>query len=48
MSWHTVKIEQISDGTTSNGQVSLRRVCTAFASEVRRRQAALNEKQVKK
>lgn len=48
MPWHMVRIEQISDGTTSSGQVSFSRVCLAFASEVRRRQAALNEKQVKK
>ena len=45
MSWHTIKIEQISNGPTSNSQVSLSRVCSAFAAEVRRRQAALNEKQ---
>ena len=44
MSWNLVKIAQIFDGTTSGGQVSISRVCLAFAAEVRRRQAALNEK----
>lgn len=39
MSWNVVKVEQISDGTKSGSQISLRRVCTMFASEVRRRQA---------
>jgi predicted Ser/Thr protein kinase len=41
MSWNVVRIEHISDGTTSEAQVSIRRVCTAFASEVRLRQAEL-------
>ncbi len=43
MSWRLVKIEQISDGNTSDTQVVLRRVCMPFAEEVRRRQAALHE-----
>jgi predicted Ser/Thr protein kinase len=40
MSCNLVKVEQISDGTKSGSQISLNRVCTTFASEVRRRQAA--------
>jgi hypothetical protein len=40
MSWNVVHCEQNSDGTSTAGQISIRRVCTAFASEVRKRQAS--------
>lgn len=48
MSWHIVKVAQISDGSTENAQISLNRVCQAFAAEVRRRQAAQNERSSEK
>ena len=40
MSWNVVHCEQNSDGKSTAGQISIRRVCTAFASEVRKRQAS--------
>jgi hypothetical protein len=39
MSWNVVHCEQNSDGNSSAGQICIRRVCSAFASEVRRRQS---------
>lgn len=39
MSWNVVHCEQNSDGKSKEGQICIRRVCSAFASEVRRRQS---------
>ncbi len=39
MSWNVVRCEQNSDGKSKEGQICIRRVCSAFASEVRRRQS---------
>ncbi len=39
MSWNVVHCEQNSDGKSKEGQICIRRVCSAFASAVRRRQS---------
>ena len=43
MSWNVVHCEQNSDGKSKEGQICIRRVCSAFASEVRRRQSNWNK-----
>ena len=43
MSWNVVHCEQNSDGKSKEGQICIRRVCSAFASEVRRLQSNWNK-----
>jgi hypothetical protein len=45
MSWQVVKVATVPDHQGKSTLISLQRVCTPFASEVRRRQSTLSQVQ---